>query len=94
MGHAAQDLSGDAKQLGYNDDLLEPMNLGKYESPIAKELGEPIRENYYDVTGTMDMENSTHFRTYSPIDRPWWFYWLFWNWGKPSYTIVDRNVGN
>ena len=90
MGHAAQDLDGTINDLMGDIDLVEANNLEVYETPIAKELGEPIRRHYDDWTKVMDMQNSTHFITTSV--RPWWYYLFFWNWGKPSKVAIDHNV--
>ena len=89
MGHAAQDLDG-ARFVLSEMNKLEEENLNKYEIPIATELGEPIRTDYFAPTKSMNMKNSTHFRTISTSSVPWWYYWLPWNWGKP-YTI-NHNV--
>ena len=89
MGHAAQDLDG---FVFYKKDIdkLEASNLEMYETPIARELGEPIRTHYSDSRGTMLMQNSTHYRVANP--RPWWHYVLFWELLTPYAT--DYNVGN
>ena len=74
-----------------NRDKLEAANLKKYENPIAKQLGEPTRKNYNDVSGLQRMNNSTHFRT--TTTRPWWHYIGPWNWGKPGVISVnDHNA--
>ena len=66
MGHAAQHLDGTYDEFveKYKDfarELLEEDNLAKYETPIAKQLGEPTRSHYNDHNGVRTMNNSTHF---------------------------------
>ena len=90
MGHAAQDLDGTINALMGDINLVEANNLEVYETPIAKEHGEPTRRYYDDWTKVIDMQNSTHFITTSV--RPWWNYLFFWNWGKPSKVAIDHNV--
>ena len=90
MGHAAQYLDGTMAKLNGYVDLVEKFNLDTYETPIAKELGEPIRSNYNDVIGFMDMQNSTHFTTIG--SRPWWHYIFFWNWGKSQVIAIEHNL--
>lgn len=89
MGHAAQDLDGLMGRLTEN--VLEALNLETYETPIAKELGEPTRVRDTAV-GTVDMQNSTHFRTAVHHSRPWWHYLLFWNLFTPYADITDHNL--
>ena len=89
MGHAAQHLDG---MLSGSRHEVENLNLEKYETPIAKELGEPIRSDYFDATGVMSMANSIHFITTSSERRPFWHYLFFWNWGKPKYLTIDHNL--
>ena len=61
MGHAAQDLAGLLPTV-YDltvRDALENANLRDYEKPIARQLGEAIRQDYLDTLGTKRMRNST-----------------------------------
>lgn len=72
MGHGAQHLDGgldayinarwfwniDREQMN-----MENANLRKYETPIARQLGEPTRSKYGDERGSIIMNNSTHYRT-------------------------------
>jgi hypothetical protein len=90
MAHAAQDLEGLYSNPYVNRDMREKWNLEIYETPIAKELGEPTRSNYDDWSGFRNMQNSTHFRTVGT--RPQWHYLFFWNWGKPNEVVYDHNV--
>ena len=90
MGHAAQDLTGVLSNCVGIEFMIEPFNLRDYETPIAKELDEPIRENYGDWTGYMDMNNPTHHRT--TYIRPWLHYLLPWNWFKPRVIVTDHNL--
>lgn len=90
MGHAAQDLTGVLSNCMGTEFMVEPFNLRDYETPIAKELGEPVREKYWDETGHMDMNNPTHHRT--TYIRPWLHYLLPWNWFKPRVTVTDHNL--
>ena len=69
MGHAAQDLDG-ARFVLSEMNKLEEENLNKYEIPIATELGEPIRTDYFAPTKSMNTKNSTHFRTISTSSVP------------------------
>jgi len=61
MGHAAQELDGEIN--GKTRGEIEEANLKKYETPIAKQLGEPTRATYNDGRGKRKMNNSTHFIT-------------------------------
>ena len=89
MGHAAQELTGIRKG-SVNE--IEEHNLTTYEIPIATELGEPVRYNYYGVFFPMEMQNSIHFTTPSTKVRPWWHYIFIWNWGKPRVEPIDHNL--
>lgn len=70
MGHAAQYLEGHAffdDMTQDNRALLEAENLRRFESPIARQLGEPTRARYFDDAGVHRMNNSTHHRIiYTP----------------------------
>ena len=86
MGHAAQKLDGEYCGTPME---LEQANLAKYETPIAKQLGEPTRNHYLYGVDTQRMNNSTHFRT--AYHRPWWYYLAPWNWFKPATVTTDHN---
>ncbi|GKU75959.1 hypothetical protein L3i20_v203560 [Paenibacillus sp. L3-i20] len=89
MGHASQDLSGSLSKLS-SIDAIEADNLEKVETPIATELGEFTRKDYYDVSGVYTMRNSTDWGTKN--NRPW--YWYTWpgNWGKKyDYTVGSKD---
>jgi RHS repeat-associated protein len=88
MGHGAQDL--DKLLAGKTRSQIEADNLARYETPIAKQLGEPIRKSYNDISGTYGMNNSTHYRT--THNRPWWHYIAPWNWRKPKTYTKDHNA--
>lgn len=86
MGHAAQHLDGEL----YGERLdIEQANVDKYETPIAKQLGEPVRGDYKNTKGGMRMNNSTHHRT--TYNRPWWHYIAPWNWGKPNQVVTNHS---
>ncbi|MCL2152522.1 MAG: hypothetical protein FWH57_06120, partial [Oscillospiraceae bacterium] len=94
MGHGAQHLDGEMDTFlnnptKSNRDKLEAANLKTYETPMAKQLGEPVRKNYTDVSGLQRMNNSTHYRT--TWNRPWYQYIWPGNWGKPGKIITDHN---
>ena len=89
MGHAAQDLDG---ELNLSARLqTENANLKKYETPIAKELGEPTRNNYSDYQGPITMNNSTHFVAMAASKRPFWHYIAFWYLFTPYEKLTDFN---
>ena len=90
MGHAAQHLDGTLHP-GSNKDIVEALNLETYEIPIANELGEPVRDNYDASRGSIDMNNSIHFRTTKIYTRPWWHYLAPWNWFKSNRVVTDHN---
>jgi len=96
MGHGAQHLDGGMAAFlksptQSNRNKLEAANLKNYETPIAKQLGEPTRKNYYSWSDVHRMNNSTHFRT--TTTRPEWHYIAPWNWGKPKViSINDYNT--
>ena len=69
MGHGAQHLDGKL-----NEKKLiktETANLKKYETPIAKQLGEPRRASYFSHKGKIKMDNSTNFITTHPGKWGW-----------------------
>ena len=43
--------------------LIESDNLEKYETPIAKQLGEPTRSNYSEGIACVEMNGPLHFIT-------------------------------
>jgi tyrosyl-tRNA synthetase len=95
MGHGAQHLDGGLDAFIGNPtkgerDKMEAANLNLYETPIAKQLGEPVRKSYTDVSRVQRMKNSTHYRTVN--NRPWWHYIAPWNWGKSRVFTKDHNV--
>ena len=92
MGHAAQHLDGTYDIYKRNRNELERLNMEMYEIPIATELGEPTRSNHAEGRGLMDMQNSTHYITTFSYNRPWWFYFCVWNWGKPSKELIHHNL--
>ena len=89
MGHAAQHLDGAYFSFKTND-AREANNLEKYEKPIAKQLGEPIRARFENELGGYRMNNSTHYRT--THTRSWYDYIAPWNWGKPKTYTKDHNA--
>ena len=86
MGHAAQDLDNELNGMQYD---IEYANVAKYETPIAKQLGEPVRKDYTDAVACRRMNNSIHYTT--TYCRPWWHYIAPWNWGKPRVSITEHN---
>ena len=86
MGHAAQDLDNELNGMRYD---IENANVAKYETPIAKQLGEPVRKDYTDAVACRRMNNSIHYTT--TYCRPWWHYIAPWNWGKPRVSITEHN---
>ena len=74
MGHAAQHLDGELNKYIQSKSkadkvIVEESNVTKYETPIAKELGEPTRTSYYNQLGKRVMNNSIHYIT--KIYRGW-----------------------
>ena len=67
MAHALQYLEGDwchqFGQFSMTMDEAEADVLARFETPIARELGQPTRANYRAVQGVRTMNNSTHFVT-------------------------------
>jgi uncharacterized protein RhaS with RHS repeats len=47
LGHAEQDLNDELKDRSRLE--IEEENLARTENPVAKQLGEPTRDNYFDV---------------------------------------------
>ncbi len=91
MGHASQHLNGQLK--GRNDEEIletEEDNVSRWETPIAKELGEYARSKYTDSYRTRTMENSTDWGYFAT--HPWWYYIAPWNWGKPSEYYKSENT--
>lgn len=79
MGHAAQDLAGQLKRRPRS--IIEEENLNQWETPIAKELGEYTRIDYFATSGKYKRtENSTEWGSISYNIRPWWHYIFIWNW--------------
>lgn len=50
MGHVAQHING---QLTNDREKIEATNLKKHEIPIARQLGEPIRKDYKEISGQL-----------------------------------------
>ncbi|MDQ6422393.1 RHS repeat-associated core domain-containing protein [Paenibacillus sp. LHD-117] len=94
MGHASQHLEGllDEKTRMTTElrNKIEADNLSRFETPIAKELGEYTRKNYADASGTYRMSNSTDWGALVPT-RPKWHYIAPWNWGKPGKAFENQN---
>jgi len=70
LGHAWQHLHGYTVRLHDPDDIdmniivYENLNIDTWESPIARQLGEPRRNDYFDHGRRMPiMENPIHFIT-------------------------------
>lgn len=98
MGHVAQDIDNLYNHLSkherneYNQIMREEKNnLETYETPIAKELGEPVREDYYAFTGVYKTNNPIHYsRTYY---LPQWLYNITKYFYEPNYIVIERNKG-
>ena len=92
MGHATQHLDGTYFSFAtYNDREIDV--LDKYETPIAKQLDEPMRKTPDDVAimnPVIRMKNSIHYRT--THKRSWTYYIALWNWGKPGVYTKDHNA--
>ena len=97
MGHAAQHLEGvfDVKESYGRDErrAIEELNLARYETPIARELGEFTRRNYYDTSKMYRVSNPTVWGVLH-TDRPMWHYINPLNWGKPSQRFENLNPWN
>ena len=96
MGHAAQHLNGeldaylsDGEISDDERDVVEAANLAKYENPIAKELGEFTRKDYYDKYSIYFMDNSTDWGVI--VTLKWYNYIWPGNWGKPSTYFNNLN---
>jgi len=72
MAHAVQHLEGTMdsfinattqSQRNAARAAIEADNLARFETPIARQLGEPIRTSYSRHRGVYRMNNSIHFRT-------------------------------
>lgn len=94
MGHAAQHLDGELNSVIKHNSRsnrlkVEEANLKKYETPIAKQLGEPTRSSYGGHKGLRRMNNSTHFITtyYSPRLFPDKYIWHHNDWPFVGTTI-------
>ncbi|MDQ2085529.1 hypothetical protein RBH29_03660 [Herbivorax sp. ANBcel31] len=78
MGHAVQHLDGEieaGKEYSKRQRLaIEEANLAKYETPIAKQLGEPTCRSYNSHRGIIRMNNSTHYRTLHRGYHGWGYY--------------------
>ena len=85
MGHAAQHLDGQLKGIPY---FIEMNNLRKYETPIAKQLGEPTRRGYMSCSGAAIMSNSTHYVT---TTKKWTPGWWPWQWFRTKTIITVHN---
>ena len=71
FGHVAQHIDGELDDYIKKDTVsslldAEEVNVKKYETPIAKQLGEPYRRTYMDNKGRGIMNNALHFRTKHP----------------------------
>ena len=51
----------EANNLLRKDGPIEKRVVEKWETPIARELGEPVRAHYSDIIGVIRTLNSTHF---------------------------------
>ncbi len=87
MGHGAQDLDGELD--GKTRSQGEAANLKKYETSIAKQLGEPTRSSYNSVKVKRRMNNSIHFITTYSYGLG--FYINPNNWGKSNKYTVQHN---
>lgn len=98
MGHAAQYLDGRLDAYIQSDSLgrdllklsIEEQNLEMYETPIAKQLGEPYRNHYLEGIGRKTMNNSTHYQTKG--FRPLWHYIFTWNLFRSPIITIDHNA--
>lgn len=66
--------------------IVETENLKSYESPIAKELGEPTRDTYYEGTKPYRMSNSTDWGVVSYAAKSGYFNKLH------GVSLFDRPV--
>ena len=88
MGHGAMYLDGwyDGSK---TRDQRESTNLKTYETPIAKQLGQPTRAKYLDAKDAQRMSNSIHYVTTTDLGIG--FYFDPRNWGKSNKKIVHHN---
>lgn len=77
MGHAAQLIDG---ELLADHQKTEDANLWKYETPIARQLGEPVRKCYSECFGAK--------RTYCSTQ----FYNALWSKYGPSRFYADQST--
>ena len=95
MGHAAQHLDGEMKEYIANPDnedisaAFEVANMEKYENPISRQLGEPVRYSH-TISRVDRMNNPTHFRTTEVLT--WSQRIRFENWGKHGRIVTDHNA--
>ena len=93
MGHACQYAMGIYEWLPGKGNKMnrEELNLIMFETPIAKELGEPVRRRYDDNVGFRYMENPIWFITAGSHS----IFFYFWpgNWGEPWEYPVYHNRG-
>lgn len=87
MGHVAQHING---QLTNDREKIEAANLKKHEIPIARQLGEPIRKDYKEISGSRRMNNSTHYITLHQYPyKPWKSYICHHN----QWPVVGTTIG-
>jgi len=86
MGHASQHLSGFFRTYRTRDEV-EANNLKVHETPITKQLGEPVRNNYKNNKGALRMNNSIHY-----ITTKWSPGWVPWKWFNSSKIIMEHNI--
>jgi hypothetical protein len=92
MGHGAQHLDGtyDAHVRGMiTESQMESYNVGRYEIPIARRLGEFYRMNYGDYSGIYTMRNSTDFGRLNNHYSDNFGYYINW-FNKYNYTRLNR----
>jgi hypothetical protein len=94
MGHGAQHLDGGLDVWLANGTLnnrlkVEEANVKKYETPIAKQLGEPTRASYEQAKGEYRTNNSTHFITIQWQWQDWRFHKIHHN----QYPIAGTSIG-
>jgi len=98
MGHAAQHLQGNNyfmesiarpgnRQLLFR---MENDNIARFESPIAKELGEFTRSGFGTSSGTHRMRSSTHWGTVHTL--PMWLYINPRMWRQPRRIVTNENT--
>ena len=62
FAHAIVDIEGISFDYSVDYFEEEAYVISNYETPIARQLGEPVRDNYHDVVSTIFTSNSTQFR--------------------------------